>query len=162
VRGPKPRPVEVKKREGNPGKRKLPEPVIVSGRPLPAELDEPPEHLPIEAKEFWREYISRLVEVGIVDLVDVPALEMLATMYARARQASRVVAKEGHYTRGSTGQIVEHPALKIERESMSQFWKMAEHFAFTPVARVRLGMAELQRKSLHAEMHDVLGPSAVS
>lgn len=117
MRGVKPKPVEQRQREGNASKRKLPEPLLVGGRPTLRELDEPPEHLPPEAKEFWRDSVVRLIEVGIVDRVDVPVLEQLATQYARIRQSQRVLAEDGHFTRGSVGQIREHPALKIEREA---------------------------------------------
>ncbi|CAB4198348.1 COG3747 Phage terminase, small subunit [uncultured Caudovirales phage] len=157
MRGPKPKPVEQKIREGNPGKRPLPEPLLVGGRPALSELDEPPAHLPPEAQEFWRDSVKRLVEVGVVDRVDVPVLEQLATQYARIRQAQRVLAADGHFVRGSVGQLREHPAMKIERDATSLFLKIAEHYALTPIARTRLGLAELHRRSLGQEMGDALG-----
>lgn len=157
MRGAKPKPVEQKILEGNPGKRKLPEPLLVSGRPAMHELDEPPAHLPVEAKEFWRDSVARLVEVGIVDRVDIPVLEQLSIQYARIRQAQRVLAVDGHYVRGSVGQLRPHPALKIEQDATSLFLKMAEHYALTPVARTRLGLAELHRRSLASEIGDALG-----
>lgn len=157
MRGRKPKPLEQKVAEGNPGKRPLPEPMLVAGRPALNELSEPPEHLPPEAKEFWRDSICRLVEVGIIDRVDVPVLEQLATQYARIRQAQRVLAEDGHFTRGSVGQIREHPALKIERDATTMFLKIAEHYALTPIARTRLGLAELHRRSLSQELTEGLG-----
>jgi P27 family predicted phage terminase small subunit len=157
VRGRKPTPVEQRKQEGNPQKRPLPEPVLVSGRPALEELREPPPGLPADAHDFWRVSIDRLIEVGIVDRVDVPALEMMAVQYARAIQARRVIAEEGHFAIGSVGQIREHPALKIERDATTLFMKIAEHFALTPVARTRLGLAELHKRALATEMQDALG-----
>jgi P27 family predicted phage terminase small subunit len=157
MRGPKPKPVEQKRKEGNPGKRPLPEPLLVGGRPQKHELEEPPDHLPAEAQEFWRESVTRLIEVGIVDRVDVPVLEQLCTQYARIRQAQRVLAEDGHFVRGSVGQLREHPAMKIERDATQLFLKIAEHYALTPIARTRLGLAELHRRSLAAEMTDALG-----
>lgn len=156
MRGSKPKPVEQKLREGNPGKRPLPEPLLVAGRPQHGELAEPPEHLPEEAKEFWKESITRLIEVGIIDRVDVPVLEQLSVQYARIRQAQRVLAVDGHYVRGSVGQLRPHPALKIEQDATTLFLKMAEHYALTPIARTRLGLAELHRRSLQAEISDNL------
>jgi P27 family predicted phage terminase small subunit len=157
MKGRKPHPVEQRVREGNPQKTPLPEPLLVAGRPALGEIAEPPDHLPRDAKEFWWTDVDRLVEVGIIDRVDVPVLEMLATQYARWRQASRVVAVEGHFTLGSAGQIREHPAVKIEREAHSLFLKTAEHYALTPIARTRLGLAEVHRRTLAAEMQDALG-----
>lgn len=149
-------PVEQRQAEGNPGHRPLPEPLLVGGRPAVEELAEPPEHLGDEAKEFWRSTIGRLVEVGIVDRVDTPTLEMLATQYGRWRQASRAVASEGLFGVGSMGQVVEHPAVKIERDAHSLFLKTAEHFALTPVARTRLGLAELHRRAMSQELDEAL------
>jgi P27 family predicted phage terminase small subunit len=139
------------------GHRPLPDRVVVSGRPTLPELSEPPAHLPAEAKEFWAVSVTQLVDAGIADRIDIPVLEQLCTQYARIRQAQRVLAEDGHFTRGSVGQIREHPALKIEREATSMFLKMAEHYALTPIARTRLGLAELHARSLKKEMDEGLG-----
>jgi P27 family predicted phage terminase small subunit len=157
VRGRKPKPVEQKQLEGNPGKRPLPEPLLVAGRPNVNELDEPPEHLPKEAKDFWRDSVTRLIEVGIIDRVDVPVLEQMAVQYARIRQAQRVLAVDGHFVPGSVGQLREHPALKVEKEATTLFLKMAEHYALTPIARTRLGLAELHKRTLAKELQEGLG-----
>jgi phage terminase small subunit len=85
MRGRKPKPIEQRVAEGNPRKHKIPQPVLISGRPTMTELDEPPDHLPPEAQEFWRTSVTRLIEVGIIDRVDVPVLEQLAVQYARIR-----------------------------------------------------------------------------
>lgn len=152
---PIPKPVEQRLREGNPGKRPLPEVMLIAGRPALEEFAEPPSHLPADAKELWRDTVAHLVEVR--DRVDRPMLEMLATQYARWRQAERVVASEGHFTLGSVGQIREHAALKIEREGSSAFLRMAVEFGLTPSGRIRLGQAELTRRNLAHELQSHLG-----
>jgi P27 family predicted phage terminase small subunit len=157
IPGQKPKPLEQRTAEGNLEHRPLPEPVMVGGRPSPGELDEPPAWLSEDAKWFWRDSIVRLIDVGIVDRVDVPTLEMLATQYAIARQAVRVLQSEGHYTRGSVGQLRPHPALRIYNEAFDRFTKLAEHYALTPIARTRLGLAELHRRSMKREVEDGLG-----
>lgn len=162
ARGRPPKPVEQRRLEGGStvSHRPVPEPLLVSGRPE-MEFREPPAHLPADAKEFWGESIQRLAEVGILDLVDGPALEMLAIQYARARQAGRVVAAEGHFAPGAAGQIKEHPALKIERDAHTMFLRLASEFALTPVARTRLGLAELSRRAMQHEIEkDLDGPQA--
>jgi P27 family predicted phage terminase small subunit len=85
------------------------------------------------------------------------AVEAMCTQWARAQQAGRVIAEQGHATLGSTGQIVEHPALSTERNAHQLFLRFAEQYALTPVARTRLGLAELERRSLAAEMDAALG-----
>lgn len=158
MRGRKPKPVEERIREGNAGRRTLPEPMLVAGRPELGVFARPPSYLPPMAKRFWGDFVSRLVEVGCVDQVDRPALEGLATLYARARQAGEEIRRNGRLLGyGSMGQLVEHPAVRVERQSWKQFYAMCEHFALTPIARTRLGLAELHRRSLADEMRDALG-----
>jgi P27 family predicted phage terminase small subunit len=151
VRGRPPKPVEERVRDGTPGHRPLPEVLLVSGRPDLQELAEPPETLPREAKEFWHDVVLELVKIGMVDRVDRPVLKQLAVQYARIEQAQRVLAQDGHFTRGSVGQLKEHPALKIEANATALFLKLAEHYGLTPVARTRLGLAELHRRTLEQE-----------
>jgi hypothetical protein len=49
---------------------------------------------------------------------------MLATTYARWHEASKIVGREGLFSTGSMGQKVEHPAAKIERESLRAFERL--------------------------------------
>jgi P27 family predicted phage terminase small subunit len=162
MRGRKPKPVEERRLEGgrDVSHRSSPEPLLVAGRPA-HEFDEPPADLPRDARDFWRLTVTRLIEVGMLDLVDDVALRMLSTQYARWRQAGRVVADDGHFVRGSVGQLREHPAIRIEREAHGLFLKTAEQFGLTPMARTRLGLAELHRRSLHTEMESALGTADV-
>lgn len=157
MRGRKPAPAEKRIAEGNPGHRPIPEPMLVGGRPVDDEMQEPPAHLPRDAQEFWRVSVARLIDVGIVDRVDGPLLEMLAVTYARWRQAARVLAADGHFVIGLGGTLRAHPAIKIERDANQAFLRMAEHFALSPVARVRLGQQELHRRTMEAELHEALG-----
>lgn len=152
--GRKPKPVEQRRKEGNPGKRPMPEPVVVGGRP--STLPDPPAHMPEDAKEAWRKIVPTLSNIGILDNVDEMALEAMCTQFARARQAGRVIGKKGPLARGSQGQVVEHPAMASERAAHKLFLQFAEHYALTPVARTRLGLAELQRKTLSQELTESL------
>lgn len=157
MRGRKPTTIEQRILTGNPQRRPLPLPVQVGGRPDPELLKEAiPPDLPDDGRALWEFAVDQLIEKRIADVVDLPALEGLCIHYARAKQAGRVVASEGHFTRGSQGQLKEHPALKIEREAWSLFWKMAEHFALTPVARTRLGLAALEGRKLQDELNSSL------
>ncbi len=78
-------------------------------------------------------------------------------MYSRSLQARRVVESEGLFTQGSVGQLRPHPALQIEREATTAFWKFAGEFGLTPVARTRLAVGELHRQSLAVEFQHTLG-----
>jgi len=132
--------------------------LLVAGRPELQEFEEPPAVLREDGRELWRTEVRRLVEVGMIDRVDRPMLVQLCVQYDRICQAQRVLAKYGHYTRGSVGQLREHPALKIEREATVLFHRIAQDFAMTPTARTKLGLQELHARSIKAEMESALGP----
>jgi P27 family predicted phage terminase small subunit len=157
MRGRKPKAIETRIKEGNPGRRPLPDPVLIGGRPDLEDYPEPPEDMPEEGKELWNNEIRRLIEVGAIDSVDWPAIELMCITYAHAKQAQRVIAKVGHFSFGSRGQPKEHPAMKIFREESAAFYRMAENWGLTPLARARLGLAEVHRRSLAAELGDALG-----
>lgn len=60
---------------------------------------------------------------------------------------------------GSTGQIVEHPLVGSERAAAGMVLRFGEHYAVTPVARARLGLAALQGASLKADLDREIGAS---
>ena len=136
--------------------RPLPQPLLVAGRPDLERFREPPAGLPEDAKEFWADSVAKLAEVGVIDVVDTPSLEMLATQYARVMQARRVIAAKGLFSLGHGGQIKESPAVKLERDAMATFMRFASEFALTPVARTRLGLAQLHGKAMAKELDDQL------
>lgn len=146
MKGPAPKPVEVRRAEGNPAKRRLPEVIHVGG--LPDKPPDPPDYLPDDAQDFWQDTVPMLHKRGLVDSSDLAALEQMATAYARFREAQRVIAKEGLTSYGSQGQTVEHPAVATERNAMAMFLRYAEHHGLTPVARTRLGLAQMQGQQM--------------
>jgi P27 family predicted phage terminase small subunit len=153
------KPVEQKMREGGEAvqHRAMPEPMLVAGRPGPEDMREPPETLPADGKEAWNAVVPQLADVGLLDRVDRLVLEAMCIHWARAKQAGKVIGRQGHLVRGPGGHIREHPSLRTERESFTAFMRIAEQFALTPVARTRLGLAELHRRTLKAEFEDALG-----
>lgn len=133
-------------------------PVLVGGRPEPGEdFAIAPEWLPADAKEAWNRDVQKIIEVGIADRIDHGALEALCVCYARAKQSGRVVASEGLFIQAQKGQLREHPAVKIERDAWNQYLRLAEQFGITPIARTRLGIAELGRRTLAHDLADRLG-----
>lgn len=161
MKGRKPKPIEERIRDGNQSHRPLPEPLLIAGRPLPGELARPPRHLPKEGRDYWRETVARLVDIGMIDRVDRPALEMLATAYARWRQAGKLLMTADLLELGARGQLKQNPAIRIERDAATVYMRIAEHFGVTPIARSRLGLAEVHRRSLEAEMSGALAGEAI-
>lgn len=163
ARGRPPKPVEQRRLEGGStvSHRPVPEPLLVAGRPDLQRFADPPPGLPEDAREFWHDSVVKLAEVGVIDRVDTPSLEMLATLYARVLQCRRVTAVKGLFAHGSTGQIREAAWVKLERDSMMAFQRLASEFALTPVARTRLGLAQLHGKAMAKELEEALEPDIV-
>lgn len=57
--------------------------------------DEPPEHLPDLAKEFWRRTVPQLRVRGLGTESNAPHLEEASMLYHRARVADEVIQREG-------------------------------------------------------------------
>ena len=89
-------------------------------------------------RQLWVEIVPLLDQQGIVDVVDRAALTVLCTLWARRCQAAAVLAEQGMFVLGSTGQPVEHPALAIERHADALFLRYCEQYGLTAVARARL------------------------
>lgn len=153
-RGRKPKPVEQKRRAGNPGKRKLPETVLIGGRVAPPM----PAYLPSRAKTAWKQIVPALDEIGMLDKVDGPALEALCIEVGIMRQAAAELAKKRSLTTaGSQGQPVRHPLLDVLNQAQSAVRQWCERFGLDPSTRTRLGLQDAKRKTLNAEMAGKLG-----
>lgn len=135
-RGRPKKPIEQQEREGNPGKRHLPARVVVDDQaPLK------PSHLGAAGAQLWDDVVVALAAAGIVQRVDTAALTALCAQWDLAEKARQVLAVEGHYALGSTGQIVEHPAIAILNRAHGMFLKFATEFALTSAARARIAEA---------------------
>jgi P27 family predicted phage terminase small subunit len=153
ARGRPPKPAEVKRREGNPGKRAIQQPIVVSGRVVtPDNLPTPPLHLDERGQALFTEYVNELVGAGIFDLSDTPALEAMCEAQREAENAYAVLQREGHTVRGYRSTLVVHPAYKVWRDSRTIWLRYAEQFALTPSARARLGLAGLMGRKLSDEL----------
>jgi P27 family predicted phage terminase small subunit len=141
ARGRKPRPIELRDADGNPSRRPLPAPVKTE--PLDTA---PPPLLGPAGVELWRELTGRLGAVGALDAVDRAGLTALCLQWDRAAEAARVLCEQGHYVKGSMGQLAAHPALAIERSAHLAVMKFCAEYAATPVARARIATAQAQRQ----------------
>ena len=156
MRGRKPKPVEQRRAEGNPGKRPLPAPVLIEGRSYPT----PPDGAGDRYLAVWNRIVPKLWEVGLLDGIDALALDAICTTVDRAYAAREMLEKDGLVVAGAMGGAVAHPAVKIEKDAWAEARRWFEHYGLTPLARTRLGLAELQRKSLARELADAMGLEA--
>jgi len=109
-------------------------------------------------KTAWRTLVAALREAGTLSAIDAGTLEACAVFWGRAREARAIIAREGFVHRGDRG-LVQHPAVKVERESWNSFRLLAEQFGLSPAARARLGLVELRRDSAARELEEEIGRS---
>lgn len=130
-----PKPNEIKRKTGNPGKRPLPQAMNVVSMPMAQEPPEPPRPLGPEGMRLWK----RIWEAGrawISPTTDIEHVLILCeTMDERSQLRLNVL-------RGSDWR--DRVAL---RSIDSQLSSMLSALAFNPVDRSRLGVAEVQAAS---------------
>lgn len=156
-KGRPPKPTETKKAQGNRGKRKLPENVLVAGRELP----DPPEHMRPGAREVWADVVPMLADAGVLDKVDGLALEVLCEAVELRRLAADILQRGN-----GTGLVIVQPSGRVAPDPHFTVWKdastvvrqFAEQFGLSPSARARLGGAGVQAASPAAVDPDI-GPS---
>ena len=160
-RGPAPTPVEQRVLRGNPGRRPLPDTVLVGGRPVPAEWAEPPATLPKDGRDWWCEVVPILCENGLLDRADRTIVELAALTWARLAGMRRVIASQGFFALGSVGQIRAHPATKMELQYAAEYRRFAQELGIGPRGRTELGLTALSGAALFRQLeHDLAVPDA--
>jgi P27 family predicted phage terminase small subunit len=159
MRGRKPKPQEQHIVEGTYREDRHGSTDVVLAEPLSdAEVVKP--KLSKEASAVWDITVPPLVEIGAVQEIDVPNLVLMCEAYATAERARKKWHREGMTIRGSTGTQVLHPAVRTEQAASKVYFQMSEAFGLSPMARTRLGMAELKRRSMAQDMASALGAPA--
>jgi P27 family predicted phage terminase small subunit len=151
-----PKPVERKRKTGNPGKRRLPEPVSIV--PALQGVPEPPELGPA-GLVVWR----RCWDAGRDWLTagDVTVLELLCHQIDEIVRWEELLEEAGLTFETRGGFIRVHPAVAQIRELEQRVVVNLGLCGFTPADRSRLGLTEVRKLSgladIAARRHDALG-----
>lgn len=138
MRGRKPKPVEQKIAEGNPGKRKLPN----APKPKLA-LPRPPTFMTKEAKKEWRRVIKHLHENQLMSHLDVAALAAYCTHYSRWVEAEKKIQELNTLIiKAPSGYPQNNPYLGIANRSLEMMHKFLVEFGMTPSARARIDLGK--------------------
>lgn len=134
MRGRKPKPTEIKKLAGNPGKRALndaePRPRVVYPRP--------PAHLSDEEKSKWKLLVKELYPLGLVTTIDQDSLAFYCVLYVRWIKAEKMVRDKGEIIKTVSGNIIQNPYLSIANRALEQLNKLSAEFGMTPSSRSRV------------------------
>lgn len=132
--GPPPKPTQLKKLHGNPGKRAVntdePQPERVAPA-MPADLME-------QAAQFWEAYAPKLEKLGLLTELDGLAFTMLSVHYHVAWQAMQILENQGYTDIDANGVERKHPLLQVLRDNSSLMLRYAKEFGMTPSARSRM------------------------
>lgn len=138
--GRPPKPTEVKRRTGNPGKRQLPEPATVVALPMAHGVPEPPTDFGLEARRLW----ERVWGDGITWIS--PASDQEAAEQACRLADDIEIARERYRATRDPG----------DGRMVVQFSKALTDalsaLGFDPTSRSRLGVAEVKRASALDEL----------
>jgi P27 family predicted phage terminase small subunit len=152
-----PKPTERKRAAGNPGKRKLPEPLAIV--PAVGELPTPPVELARTGADLWRQVWSTAADWLAPS--DVPLVALLAQLADERERWLAQAADEGvtHTTRH--GAIRVHPGVGEARRLEVAMIQILSLLGLSPSDRSRLGLSEVRRMSsladLMARRNDALG-----
>jgi P27 family predicted phage terminase small subunit len=136
-------PTRLKLLRGNPGKRAIrpePEPTILTEPP------KPPRILRGDALDEWHRITKELIALRMLTAVDVHPLAAYCVAFGRWLKAEDTLIRmedadpvaHGLMVKGSLGNPVQNPIVKIADRASASMVKYAAEFGFTPVARTRV------------------------
>jgi hypothetical protein len=130
-----PVPAEVKRRRGNPGKRPLPDPVTVVALPMAEGIPDPPGELGPHGLSMWRS----VWEAGRwwVSPTEMPFEMLWLCQAADERERLRDLVRLG----------ADEKYRRAQRELEKQMTQWVQDLGFSPVARTKLGLAEVKAQS---------------
>jgi P27 family predicted phage terminase small subunit len=148
TRGRPPKPVEIKRKTGNPGKRPLPAPIsIVPASEGPRAV---PANLGVAGSDLWDAVWS--AGTDWLASSDAPLVTILAEL-ADERESWRLLAEaDGPTFTTATGYVAIHPAVSQIRAITKDMVAVLSLLGFSPTDRTRLGLAEVKRMSGLAEL----------
>ncbi len=134
MRGRKPLPTEIKRMNGNPGKRPLNENEPTPPRALP----DPPEHLSPAGEAEWHRIAETLYQTGVLTQVDRAALAAYCQAYGRWVEAELKLQQTPALIRTGSGHVQISPWLTVANRQLELMHKFASEFGMTPASRTRI------------------------
>lgn len=128
---------------------------------LPSEGPTPPADLEPEVREAWDSIVSALHGITSLRPADGFVLEAFARQYVRMRQIGRICAAQeaggyGVIGRKANGEVTVSPFVRGEREAAAAVLRFAETYGMTVAARMRLGLMQLQGRTMAESLSDDL------
>ena len=141
--GRPPKPTELKRAQGNPGKRPLPNLATVT--PLPQVKAEAPKHLSKDMKKLWTDLRSHAVWIADTDQ---PILEMLCEKLDRREDLIKKLKASDYVLFTDKGYAYPNPIVGMLSTLEVEIAKMFSQLGLTPTDRTKLGVAEVKARSV--------------
>ena len=147
LRGKAPKPTELKRAQGNPGRRRLNE-----GEPVPPVCEVvPPEWLCPLALEVWKARAPNLIAMRVLTVVDADMFGVFCNTLAHYIELQRAFWSKGAngtiYTvkdkKGKPRNVKEWPQVADLRRTIELLIRLSDRFGLTPSARSRLSVGQL-------------------
>lgn len=145
--GPQPKPNELKRALGNPGKRKLPAKTTLIA--LPQIADEAPAQLSKNAKRFWVEI--RAMAPWIAN-TDSRLLLELCEKLDRRDELKAKLASSDYVLYTDKGYAYANPLFGMITTTEAEIYKMLGSLGLTPSDRSKLGVAEVKARTKLEEL----------
>lgn len=140
MKGRKPKPTTLKRLQGNPGKRPLPQ-----NEPAPVAIsadEEPPAVLSDQAREYWPAIARELATVGVLTTMDRASLWLLVEAMADYIAAREAVEQCGDTMETGQGYHVVSPWMRQKWKAREHLLKLLVEFGMTPSSRSRVHVAK--------------------
>ena len=121
------------------------------------EPPKPPSHLGKYAKKRWKSLTAEFVEIGMLTVLDLQALEILCEQYDQYRQAHDAVYRyrddEGKLRRRTLGEYLEGknsqtiPELQAMNRHFDSYRRLLTEFGMTPASRNKIELPEPEKLS---------------
>lgn len=142
LRGPAPTPTALKVLRGNPGNRPILPDVFTPEREAPP----CPPHITGRAREHWDYVCAELNRYGMLARTDMGQLALLCTTWARYVEAEEMIAlaaqqaplSKGWLQKKDGGGMSVAPWLRVSRDAIDQYTRLAQKFGLSPTDRVRM------------------------
>jgi P27 family predicted phage terminase small subunit len=137
-----PKPNELKRKQGNPGKRPLP--VLASVTSLPQASAQAPAHLSQEQQELW----TRLRETAFwISNTDQSNLQLLCEKLDRRAEFIAKLSSSDFVLYTDKGYAYANPIVGMLSTIENEITKLFSLLGLTPTDRTRLGVAEVKARS---------------
>ncbi len=142
-------PTVLSKLRGNPSKRPLPKNEIFPK--IASSIPEPPEHLDIVGKKYWRRYAAVLYPLGLLTVADEISLEFQCDRVSQWWKNRKWRNAKGsvYFQIDDAGRTIAYkayPQIADYNNLLRQIDKWHTEFGMTPASRARMGTGHPNEK----------------